>query len=52
MDGLVGNLLGTIKTDNSIGFDTPSLLRAGGIAIISGILIGISVKVISKFLRI
>lgn len=51
MDGLVGNLLGTIKTDNSIGFDTPSLLRAGGIAVIAGIVIGISVKVISKILK-
>ncbi len=46
--GLIGSLLGTVKTDNTIGFDTPSLLRAGGIAIVSGVIIGLAVKGLAK----
>lgn len=49
MNGLIGSLLGTINTDNKIqlSFDTPSLLRAGGIAIVAGV----AIKAICKLLK-
>lgn len=47
----LASLLGTLKTDNTIGFDTPSLLRAGGIAIVSGIIVGLAVKGLAKLLN-
>ncbi|MFC0182561.1 hypothetical protein SAMN04515674_101517 [Pseudarcicella hirudinis] len=50
MDGLLGNILGTVKTDNQISLDQKSVLNTGIILGLSAIVAAVLIKFIYKLL--
>lgn len=50
MDGLLGNILGTVKTDNQISLDQKSVVNTGLILGASAIIAAVLVKGIYKLL--
>ncbi len=52
-NGLLGSLIGTVKTDNKIdlSFDVASLLKAGAVGVLATVIGGLLLKYIAKRLN-